>query len=93
VGLVIILAATWIMVLTTVVLDFAGFWRRRTGWRWQGIGILIMNGVTLADSYAGVRSGQFTVPVILIGLALLIFGLCVQGRDPRRPRHARRYGE
>jgi hypothetical protein len=88
VGLVIFLAAVWILLLTTVVLDFAGIWRRPTAWRWQGTGLLISNGVVLVNSYANARGGpyprtplhSFTWPVLLAGLALLVIGLVVQAR-------------
>jgi hypothetical protein len=101
VGLVIFLAAVWILILTTLVLDFAGIWRRGTAWRWQGTGILIMNGVVLVNSYADARGGpyprtplhSFTWPIILTGFALLGIGLVVSAREPRRARRARHSAE
>ena len=93
-GLVYFLAASWILLLAAVVADFAGLWRRGKGWRLQGIGLLIMNGLTLADSYADARGGpsprlplhSFTLPALVTGFALFLIGLRVQFRQPRRPR-------
>lgn len=94
VELVIFLAASWLMLLTTLVVDFAGIRRRGTAWRWQGTGLLIMNSVVLVDSYADARGGpyprtplhSFTWPVLLTGFALLVIGLVVQVRERRGAR-------
>jgi len=101
VGLVIFLGLVWLFILTTVVLNFAGIWRRRTAWRWQGTGILIMNGVVLVNSYEDARGGpyprtpfhSFTWPIFLTGFVLLGIGLVIQARGPRRTRWARHSGE
>jgi hypothetical protein len=101
VGLVIFLAVAWILLLATLVLDFAGIWRRGPGWRWQGTGVLVANSVVLVNSYADARGGPYprtplhalTWPILLAGLALLVTGFVVQGREPRRQRRPRRSGE
>lgn len=98
---VIFLAATWIFLLTTVVLDFAGILRRGKAWRCLGTGLLIMNGVALVNAYADARGGpyprtplhSFTWPVLLAGFALLLIGVRALLREPRRPGRARRSGE
>ena len=98
---VIFLAATCILLLTTLVANFAGILRRGKAWRWLGTGLLIMNSVTLVNAYADARGGPYprtplhssTWPVLLAGFALLLIGLRVQLREPHRPGRARRSGE
>jgi hypothetical protein len=41
-GDVIFFAAAWLLILTVLVLDFAGILRRGTYWRLQGTGLLLM---------------------------------------------------
>lgn len=91
-GLVIFLAAGWVLLLAVVVADFAGIWRRGKAFRWQGAGLLIGSSVTLVDSWAQARGGpyprtplhSFTWPLLLTGFALFLFGLRVQFREPGR---------
>ena len=83
VGLVIFLAAVWVVILVTLVLDFACIRRRGIGWRWMATGLLLMNGVMLVSSYADAHSWPyprtalhwFTLAVMTIGLVLLAIGL------------------
>lgn len=100
-GLVIFMAATWIMLLTGLVLSFAGIIQRGAAWRWQGTGLLILNSVVLVNSYAGARGGpyprnplhSFFWPVLLTGFALVVIGFVVYARDSSRKRPTRQYGE
>ena len=98
---VIFLAAGWIVLLTTLVADFAGILRPWKARLWMGTGLLIMTSVTLVNAYADAPGGpyprtplhSFTWPVLLAGFALLLIGLRTLLREPRRPRRARRSGE
>jgi hypothetical protein len=102
VGLVIVGAATWIFILATLVLDFAGIaWPRKAwrgkSWRWMGSGILLLNSVTLADTYANARGWSyprtpfhsFEWPILLAAFALIWIGATVQDKEPRGPRRGR----
>jgi hypothetical protein len=101
VGLLILLAVSEAMALTALILDFAGIWRRKAGWRWIATAILLINAVPLAGSYADARGGpyaqnplhSFELPVILTGFALLVIGAVIHDKQPRRPRRTRRHGE
>lgn len=98
---VIVLAGAEVFLLTCLVLDFAGIWRRKAGWRWMGTGILLMNAVVLAGTYADARGGPYARnplhslewPAILTGMALLVIGAVIQDKQPRKPRRTRRRGE
>jgi hypothetical protein len=98
VGLFIFLAVAWIMVLTRLVLDFAGIWRLPSkAQRWIGSGSLLSVGVMVVNAYADARNWPyprtplhaFGGPIILTGVALLVIGVVIQSREPRRPRRAK----
>ena len=38
-----VLAGSWFLILTVLVLDLVGVLRRGTGFRWQAVGLLIIN--------------------------------------------------
>jgi hypothetical protein len=87
---VIALAVLWPLILTVLVLDFAGIVRCGTAWRWQGTGLLLMFSPTLINTsaqYGGWSSSwihSLTWPVTLAGLVLVIGGSLVMGRKRRR---------
>ena|SRR5579871_3038347 len=91
-GLVIFLAAGWVLLVAVVVSDFAGIWRRGKAFRWQGAGLLIGSTVTLVDAWAEARGGpyprtplhSFTWPLLVTGFTLFLIGLRVQSRESRR---------
>ena len=94
---VVVLAASWLLVLTLLVLDLTGLWRRGAYFRWQGTGLLLINGVVLTSGVALLRGWpgsrldtirMMTFPVMLAGFALLGVGIFVQSRA----RHAARSG-
>jgi hypothetical protein len=96
-GSLIVLAASWLLVLTVLALDFAGVLRRGTAWRWQGSGLLIMNGAVLVNSFLEFRGWPYsrlhtvhwiTMPAILAGAVPLGIGLVVLSRQPRKTRSA-----
>jgi hypothetical protein len=94
VGLPIFLGLTWIVLLTTVVLDFAGLRRRRgPSWRWQGTGLLLCNGAVLASAFANYRQwpdrrlvslNSITLPVLMAGLVIFLIGIVALSRERRR---------
>ena len=101
-GSLIVLAASWLLVLTVLALDFAGVLRRGTAWRWQGSGLLIMNGAVLVSSFLEFRGWPYsrlhavhwiTTPAILAGAVPLGIGVVVQFRQPRKTRQAEPPGE
>jgi hypothetical protein len=81
------LAASWLLILTVLALDFAGILRRGTAWRWQGTGLLVMNSAALVGDVARLRGWSVsqldtlhavTFPVTLTGFALFVIGLSAQ---------------
>jgi hypothetical protein len=92
VGLVIFLAATWLLVLTTVVLEFSGIRQRGTWWRWQGTGLLLSNGAVLVDAYSRFRGwswswygpvGATTGLMTVAGFVLVCIGIKKQSNGRR----------
>jgi hypothetical protein len=90
-----ILAGCWLLILTVLVLDLVGILRRGTGFRWQAVGLLIINTGAGISGFAHLygRSGSqigalqsTTIPVMLIGFAIFGTGLVTQVRDRRRER-------
>jgi hypothetical protein len=101
-GSLIFLAASWLLILTTLVLDFAGIRRRGTAWRWQGTGLLVMNSAVLANEFLEFRGWSssrldtvhsITTPVTLAGAATLGIGLVILFRERRDARQAESAGE
>jgi len=91
-GGVVVLAAAWLLVLAVLVLDLTGLWRRGAYFRWQGAGVLLINGVVLASAFAEFRGWpasrlhvlrMATFPLMLPGFALLLTGILVYGRARR----------
>ena len=89
------LAASWLLLLTVLVLEFAGIRRRGTAWRWQGTGLLIMNTAALIYTFAQVRGWSYarldtlisiTFPVTLAGGAFFVIGVAVLVRAGGRAR-------
>jgi hypothetical protein len=85
-------AVSWLSLLTGLVLDFAGIWRRGTAWRWQGTGLLVMNSAALVYTFAQVRGWSYTrldtlisitLPVTLAGGAIFVIGMVVLVRARR----------
>jgi uncharacterized membrane protein YhaH (DUF805 family) len=93
----IVLAASWLVILTILVLDFAGRTRRGTFWRWQGTGFLLMIGDSLANEFAEYRGWSpsrldtlnwITLPLGLAGLVLVGIGTAKLLRERRKARQA-----
>jgi hypothetical protein len=89
----IVMSASWLALLTALVLEFAGIRRRGTTWRWQGTGLLVMNSAALVYTFAQVRGWSYTrldaidsitFPVTLAGGAIFVIGLVVLARAGRR---------
>jgi hypothetical protein len=96
-GSLILLAASWLLVLTLLVLDLADVLRRGTAWRWQATGSLLAIGAVLASAFLEFRGWPYsrlhtvrliTTPVILAGVVLLGIGLVVQFRQLSKARQA-----
>ena len=90
-----VLAGSWLLILSVLVLDLAGVLHRGTGFRWQATGLLIMNTAADVSSFAHHHrwaGGQMatldwaTLPVIAAGFATLIVGLVVRAREPLKTR-------
>ena len=102
-GFVIFQAAACILLLTTLMLDFAGIRRRGTYYRWQGSGLLIIISAGMISTIAHLRgwSHDQLVDVIdpitglmgLTGAALVVRGLVVWVSEPRRGKQAGNPGE
>ena len=89
----IVLSASWLLILTLLILDFAGIWRQGIARRWQGTGMLIMNGVLLVDTFTEFRDWSYsrldavhsiTLPTVLAGFVIFGIGIVVQFRERRR---------
>lgn len=98
-GYVIAFAAVWLLILTVLVLDFAGIVRRGAAWRWQGTGLLLMFSAMLVNTFAQYRGWSSSWvhslmwPVMLAAFVLLISGPVVMARKRRRTRRAGYPGE
>jgi hypothetical protein len=88
----VVLAGSWLLLLTVLALDFTGVWRRGTAWRWQGTGLLVMNSAALAYTFAQTRGWSYTrldmldsvtFPVTLAGGALFVIGVVVLFKTTR----------
>ncbi len=95
---VIAFAVLCLLILTVLVLDFAGIVRRGTAWRWQGTGLLLMFRAMLINTFAQYRGWSTSWvhslmwPVTLAGL-VLVGGSLVMGRKRRRAPRAGYPGE
>jgi hypothetical protein len=90
-----VLAGSWLLILSVLVLDLVGVLHRGTGFRWQATGLLIMNTAADVSSFAhhhGWAGSQVatldwaTLLVILAGFATLIVGLVIGAREPSKAR-------
>ena len=97
-----VLLASWLLILTALVLDFAGIRRRGTAWRWQGTGLLVMNGAILVNTFLEFRGWSYsrldtvrsiTPPIVLAGAATFGIGVVVLFRERRKTRQAESPGE
>jgi hypothetical protein len=102
VGSVIFLAATLLLILTVLALNFAGMTRRGTFWRWAGAGLGLMTGASLGNSFAEYRGWSSsrldtlhwsTLPLGLAGLVLLGIGTVMLFRERRKPGRAEPPGQ
>jgi hypothetical protein len=89
---VIVLAGSWLLILTLLVLDLVGILRRGVGFRWQATGLLMMNSAIDISAFAHLhgRSGSqigavqlITVPVMVAGFTIFGIGLVIQVRERR----------
>jgi hypothetical protein len=92
-----VVAGCGLLIFTVLVLDFTGVLHRGTGFRWQAIGLLSINGAVDALGFAHLRGWtdsrivaleSVTIPVMLSGCALLIVGVILQSRERRKARRA-----
>jgi hypothetical protein len=84
-----VLAGSWLLILTVLVLDLTGVLHRGTGYRWQATGVLIINSAVGASGFAHLHHWSdtlepTTVPVMLAGFATFIVGLVIQTRQRRK---------
>jgi hypothetical protein len=56
-----LLAGSWLLILTVLVLDLTGVLHRGTGFRWQATGLLIMNTATDASGFAALNHWSGTL--------------------------------
>jgi len=91
-GVVVVLAAAWLLILAMLVLDLTGPRRRGAYFRWQGAGLLLMFGVVLTSTFAEFRGWpasrlhvlrMITFPLALPGFALVLIGVFVHVRARR----------
>jgi hypothetical protein len=82
-GAVVALSAAWLAVLTVLVLDMAGVWRRGAHFRWQGAGVLLEISYVLASAFGDLRGWprrwldvlhMSAFPVLLAAVALFVVG-------------------
>ena len=88
---------SWLLILTVLVLDLTGVLHRWTGFRWQTIGMLIMNTAVAASALAhhyGWTHSQIlaldraTLALIPGGFAIIMVGLWIQERHSQKARRA-----
>jgi hypothetical protein len=86
------LVGSWFLILTVLVLDLIGILRRGIGFRWQAVGLLIVNTAVDISGFAHLHhwSGSqvlalrsMTSPLMLIGFATFIIGTVIQARGRR----------
>jgi len=89
-----ILAGSWVLILTVLVLDLVGVRRRGTAFRWQAAGLLIINTAAVIGGFAHLhRRSEFSAlqpvifPAMLAGFAAFGMGLAVQVKGRRRECH------
>jgi hypothetical protein len=89
-----VLAGSWFLILTVLVLDLVGVLRRGTGFRWQAVGLLIINTPVSISGFALLhRRSEFSAlqsyifPVMLVGFAIFGVGLAIQVKGRRGERH------
>ena len=92
-----VVAGCGLLILTVLVLDFTGVLHRGTGFRWQAIGLLIINAAVDALGFAHLRGWtdsrivtleSVTIPVMLSGFAPVIVGVILQARERLKARRA-----
>jgi hypothetical protein len=72
----ILFASLWLLIVTVLVLDLVGVLHRGTGYRWQALGLLVMNTAQEVNLLAHLHSrGIF--PALIVGFALFLFGAVV----------------
>ncbi len=89
-----VLAGSWVLILTVLMLDLAGVLRRGTGFRWQAAGLLIINSAAVIGGFAHrQRHSEWSAlqpiifPAMLIGFPVFGTGLVIQAKARRRERH------
>lgn len=89
-----ILASSWFLILTVLVLDLVGILRRGTGFRWQAVGLLIINTAVGISGFALLhRRSEFSALqsyiflVMLVGFAIFGMGIAIQVKGRRGERH------
>ena len=89
-GALVAVAAGWVAVLASLLLDFLGIRRLHgSGRRWQGCGILLATSGIFVDALTEARAWPPSqlrdvhvamLPVVLAGLVVLLVGLTIQAR-------------
>jgi hypothetical protein len=99
VGILILLGFSWLLLLTAVVLDFAGIRRRGTAGRLQGLGSLVVISPVLVKQfleYSGWPNSRLTAfktvtgPIIPVGIVLLVIGLVLSSWERKASRSPQR---
>jgi hypothetical protein len=94
---VFVLAGSWLIIVTLLVLDLSGVLHRGTGFRWEATGLLIINTAVDASGFAHLHGWtgrqiyalqSATWPVMLAGFATVIVGVTIQERERRKARRA-----
>jgi hypothetical protein len=89
----IVLAVSWLLILTVLVLDLVGILRRGTGFRCQQVGVLIAVTAGSVIGFAHFRSWpdsrivalqSIALPVMLVGLAVSGVGVAIQVVERRK---------
>jgi hypothetical protein len=102
VAVVVVVAATWLLFLAVLIVDFAGITRRGTFWRWGAIGVLLVESAGVAGTFAQYRGwsssridsvNSITIPLAVAGLVLISVGAVMRARERREAGQPESSGE
>jgi len=92
-AVVIVVAATWLLIPAVLIVDFAGITRRGTFIRWGVIGVLLVESAGVADTFAQYRGwsssridsvNSITIPIAVAGFVLLGIGQVMRAMERRK---------